>query len=137
MKKALIFLLVYHACFFASSQILVYVQEGYGTEIFAGIFWFNLYYNTVVAIVHGILLYATFQSRRSLIIWTLLRLVGILIVLNICSYYFNRVLLTATLFDNSDLDEWRMSAMMHGCCLFSFCLAEFVTRKTKSQDFKK
>lgn len=129
MRKIVTFLFLYHLSFLLTSLGIVYLEEGYGSEIFAGIWWFNIYYNTIAFLFHGIFLYISFRFKAVRFISALVRFIGILLILNIFPYYFNRVFLTVELINKSSAEEWKMALLIHSCCLFSFGVAELAKNR--------
>jgi hypothetical protein len=122
MRSVLKFLAVYHGCFFGISILSAWIIEGYGSEIFAFTWWFNISYLVMALPIHLVVFYigSVFSWTRSSEIE--LRILTVLVVINFVSYYTNGALLTLELFrilqDGSYESLW-----FHGLILLSFVMA--------------
>ena len=123
----------YQLVFIAMSMLIVYLLEGYGSEMFAYTFYFNLFYIKVGAISNYIsylvLLKIFSNSKKSLFI---LHFFSCLLIMNFLSFNTNNTSISFTflkqLFTEKDERFW-MALAIQIVMFCSYTIAVIITRK--------
>ena len=125
--------IIYHLFFITLSMILVTAMEGYGTEMFAGAFYFNLIYLVAGGIVNYlfyIILQRVYYNKKKKLIVT--HFLACLLLMNVLSFYLNSSWITWTfikgLFTNKEDSFW-VALVVHALMLLCYFLSVFITRR--------
>ncbi len=127
-------ILVYHLLFIATSMSLVFIIEGYGSEMFAGALYFNLLY----LLIGGLINYLSYSIVQRIYFKKYIRLLGVhfltcLLLMNIISLFLNSswitwVLLKGIFIDRND--SFWVALIIHILMLFCYSSAFLMTKKS-------
>ena len=126
-------IIAYHLLFAAISIGLVTIIEGYGTEMFAGAFYFNLLYLFVGGLInyifYVILQRVNFNKQSKLLVFHFLTCI---LLMNMLSFFLNSSWITWVMlkgiFVDRDDSFW-VALVIHLLMLFCYSLAFLITKR--------
>lgn len=124
---------LYQLIFTFITIVLVTIIEGYGSEIFAGVIYFNIIY-LVVGIVLNYLLYLVIQKicYTNKIKLLLVHFLACLFIMNCLTYYLNESWISWILVSNlftCKSDSFKVALVIHLIMGTSYYLAFLLTKK--------
>jgi hypothetical protein len=138
MNKTPFLVIIYQLFFVTLSMALVTALEGYGTEMFAGAFYFNLIYLVVGGIVdylfYVILQHFYFDKVNKLLVTHFL---ACLLLMNLLCFYFDNSWISWTAIKGFFIDEddsfW-VALVVHALMIVCYWLSVFITRRLMRKD---
>jgi len=125
--------LTYHLAFAVISMFLVTAVEGYGTELFAYLFYFNCYYlvvGTILDYLSYLVVQQVFHGKRTAVV--IAHFLACLLVMNGFSYFVDERLITVSLFSGIFMQQYYLFApalIVHLFMLACYVVAFFITRR--------
>lgn len=125
--------ITYHLLFVVISMGLVATIEGYGTEMFAGAFYFNLIY----LFIGGLLNYLSYIILQRILFYKQNKLLIVhfltcLLLMNVLSFFLNSSLITWVLIKGIFVDKgdsFYVAIIIHALMLFCYLFAFLITRR--------
>jgi hypothetical protein len=140
MNKKPYLVIIYQLCFALLSMVIIWITEGYGTEMFAYAFYFNIIYLVVGGIVNYLSYLGLHRSwSENVIKLVSLHFLSCLVLMNLFSYFFNTTWITwsfiSGLFGEKSDTFW-VALAVHALMIVSYFLSFIISRNMMQKGVK-